>query len=61
MKNEHTTIVVQASKKILERRQTWFGPVMRRTHSGKVLRMEIPGKKKRGNRKQDEKTCVNDN
>ena len=52
--NEHirgTTSVVQASKKITERRLHWYGHVMRRDDEHilkKVLRADIPGKRKRG-------------
>ena len=52
--NEHireTTRVVQASKKITERRLNWYGHVMRRDGEHilrKVLRADIPGKRKRG-------------
>ena len=52
--NEHirgTTRVAQASKKITERRLIWYGHVMRRDGEHivrKVLRADIPGKRKRG-------------
>ena len=54
MRNEHirgTTRVAQASKKITERRLNWYGHVMRRDGENiprKVLRADIPGKRKRG-------------
>ena len=54
IRNEHirgTTRVVQASKKITERRLNWYGHVMRRDGEHilrKVLRSDIPGKRKRG-------------
>ena len=53
-RNEHirgTTRVAQASKKITERRFNWYGHVMRRDGEHilrKVLRADIPGKRKRG-------------
>ena len=53
IRNEHmrgTTRVMQASKNITERRLNWYGRVMRRgvEHMPrKVLRTDIPGKKKR--------------
>ena len=54
IRNEHirgTTRVAQASKKITERRLIWYGHVMRRDGEHilrKVLRADIPGKRKRG-------------
>ena len=54
IRNEHirgTTRVAQASKKITERRLNWYGHVMRRGGEHilrKVLRADIPGKRKRG-------------
>ena len=54
IRNEHirgTTGVAQASKKITERRLNWYGHVMRRNGEHilrKVLRADIPGKRKRG-------------
>ena len=54
IRNEHirgTTRVAQASKKITERRLNWYGHVMRRDGEHilrKVLRADIPGKRKRG-------------
>ena len=54
IRNEHirgTAIVAQASKKITERRLIWYGHVMRRDGEHilrKVLRADIPGKRKRG-------------
>ena len=54
IRNEHirgTTRVAQASKKITERRFNWYGHVMRRDGEHilrKVLRADIPGKRKRG-------------
>ena len=54
IRNEHirgTTRVAQASKKITERRLIWYGHVMRRDGEHilrKVLRTDIPGKRKRG-------------
>ena len=54
IRNEHirgTTGVAQASKKITERRLNWYGHVMRRDDKHilrKVLRADIPGKRKRG-------------
>ena len=53
-RNEHirgTTRVAQASKKITERRLIWYGHVMRRDGEHilrKVMRADIPGKRKRG-------------
>ena len=52
--NEHirgTTRVAQDSKKITERRLNWYGHVIRRDDEHilrKVLRADIPGKRKRG-------------
>ena len=46
-----TTRVAQVSKKITERRLNWYGHVMRRDNEHilrKVLRADIPGKRKRG-------------
>ena len=54
IRNEHirgTTRVAQASKKSTERRLIWYGHVMRRDGEHiirKVLRADIPGKRKRG-------------
>ena len=54
IRNEHirrTTRVAQASTKITERRLNWYGHVMRRDGEHilrKVLRADIPGKRKRG-------------
>ena len=54
IRNEHirgTTRVAHASKKISERRLIWYGHVMRRDGEHilrKVLRADIPGKRKRG-------------
>ena len=54
IRNEHirgTTRVAQASKKIPERRLIWYGHAMRRDGEHilrKVLRADIPGKRKRG-------------
>ena len=54
IRNEHirgTTRVAQASKKITERRLIWYGHVMRRDGEHilrKVLRADIPGKRKIG-------------
>ena len=54
IRNEHirgTTRVAQASKKVTERRLNWYGHVMRRDGEHilrKVLRADIPGKRKRG-------------
>ena len=54
IRNEHirgTTRVTQASKKITDRRLNWYGHVMRRDGEHilrKVLRADIPGKRKRG-------------
>ena len=54
MRNEHirgTTRVAQGSKKITERRLNWYRHVMRRDGEHilmKVLRADIPGKRKRG-------------
>ena len=54
IRNEHirgTTRVAQASKKITERRLNWYGHVMMRDGDHilrKVLRADVPGKRKRG-------------
>ena len=54
IRNEHirgTTIVVQASKKITEKRLKWYGHVRRMKEEQIVRRMldvDIPGKRKRG-------------
>ena len=54
IRNEHirgTTRMAQASKKITERRLNWYAHVMRRDGEHilrKVLRADIPGKRKRG-------------
>ena len=54
IRNEHirgTTRVAKASKKITERRLIWYGHVMRRDGEHilrKVMRADIPGKRKRG-------------
>ena len=54
IRNEHirgTTRVAQASKKIIDRILNWYGHVMRRDGEHilrKVLRTDIPGKRKRG-------------
>ena len=54
IRNEHIrgrTRVAQASKKITERRLIWYGHVMRRDGEHilrKVMRADIPGKRKRG-------------
>ena len=54
IRNEHirgTTKVVQASRKITERRLKWYGHVMRMEEDHVVRRVmtkEIPGKRKRG-------------
>ena len=54
IRNEHirgTTRVAQASKDITERRLNWYGHVMRRDGEHimrKVLKADIPGKRKRG-------------
>ena len=54
IRNEHireTTIVEQASKKIMERRLTWYGHVMRRDEEHilrKMLITDIPEKRKIG-------------
>ena len=54
IRNEHirgTTIVVQASRKITERRLKWYGHVMRMEEDHVVRRVmtkAIPGKRKRG-------------
>ena len=54
IRNEHirgTKRVAQASKQITERRLNWYGHVMRRDGEHilrKVLRADIPGKRKRG-------------
>ena len=67
IRNEHirgTTRVAQASKKITERRLIWYGHVMRRDGEHilrKVLRADIPGKRKRGRPKTRWKdTCQRD-
>ena len=58
IRNEHitaTTRVVQASKKITEKRLKWYGHVMRMKEEHIVRRMldvDIPGKRRRGRRKQ---------
>ena len=57
IRNEHirgTTRVAQASKKINERRFNWYGHVMRRDGEHilrKVMRADIPGKRKKDDRK----------
>ena len=57
IRNEHirgTTRVGQASKKTTERRLNWYGHVMRRDGEHilrRVLRADIPGKRKRGRSK----------
>ena len=54
IRNEHirgTTRVAQASKNITERRLNWYGHVMRRDGEHilrRVLRADMPGKRKRG-------------
>ena len=54
IRNEHirgTTRVAQASEKITERRLNWYEHVMRRDGEDmlrKVLKADIPGKRKRG-------------
>ena len=54
VRNEHirgTTRVAQASKKITERRLNWYWHVMRKDGEQilwKVLKADIPGKRKRG-------------
>ena len=54
IRNEHirgTTRVAQASKKITKRRLIWYGHVLKRDGEHilrKVLRADIPGKRKRG-------------
>ena len=54
IRNEHirgTTRVVQASKKISEKRLKWYGHVRRRKEEHIVRRMldvDIPGKRRRG-------------
>ena len=67
IRNEHIrgkTRVAQASKKITERRLNWYGHVMRRDGEHilrKVLRADIPGKRKRGRPKTRWKhTCQRD-
>ena len=66
IRNEHirgTTRVAQASKKITEKRLNCYGHVMRRDGEHilrKVLRADIPGKRKMDDRKQDGKTRVNE-
>ena len=64
IRNEHirgTTRVAQASKKITERRLNWYGHVMRRDDEHilrKVLRADIPGKRKRGRHKMETRVSV---
>ena len=54
IRNEHIrgpTRVAQASKKITERRLNWYRHVMKRDEEHilrKVLRMDVPGKRKKG-------------
>ena len=53
-----TTRVVHASRKITERRVNWYGHVTRRDEEHtlrKVLRTDIPGKRKRGRPKTRQK------
>ena len=58
IRNEHnrgTTRVVQASKKITEKRLKWYGHVRRMKEEHIVRRMldvDIPGKRRGGRRKQ---------
>ena len=64
IRNEHirgTTKVVQASRKITERRLKWYGHVMRMEEDHVVRRVmtkAIPGKRKRGRPKTRWKECV---
>ena len=64
IRNEHirgTTRVVQASKKITEKRLKWYGHVRRMKEEHIVRRMldgDIPGKKRRGRPNPKMERCV---
>ena len=64
IRNEHirgTTIVVQASNKITEKRLKWYGHVRRMKEEHIVRRMldvDIPGKKRRGRPNPKMERCV---